>query len=231
MPTLLITGANRGIGLELCKQFLNADWKVHATCRDPKNATRLSVLVDKHPELLTVHALDVSKFEQITALKTQLGNTSIDILFNNAGVYGGESAEFGNTNTEVWLDTFNINVISPMKMVEAFADNVAASEKKIIANMSSKMGSIADNGSGGSYAYRSSKTALNSTMMSAAHDLKDRNISVLMLHPGWVRTNMGGPNGELSTAESATSLIKTLSKTTIKDSGKFLDIDGSIIPW
>ncbi len=137
MPTLLITGANRGIGLELCKQFLNLGWQVHAACRDPNNATRLSVLADKHPELLTVHTLDVSNTEQITALKTDIGDTPIDVLLNNAGVYGGESAEFGNSNTEVWLDTFNINVISPMKIMEAFVDNVANSEQKIIASMSS----------------------------------------------------------------------------------------------
>ncbi len=231
MPTLLITGANRGIGLELCKQFLNLGWQVHAACRDPNNATRLSVLADKHPELLTVHTLDVSNTEQITALKTDIGDTPIDVLLNNAGVYGGESAEFGNSNTEVWLDTFNINVISPMKIMEAFVDNVANSEQKIIASMSSKMGSIADNTSGGSYAYRSTKTALNTVMVSAAHDLKPKGITALMLHPGWVRTDMGGPNGELSVEESATSLRKTLTNASIKDTGKFFEIDGSIIPW
>ena len=231
MPTILITGANRGIGLELCKQYLKSDWKVHAACRDPNNAMRLSVLADTHPELLTVHALDIRQAEQISALKTQLANTPIDILFNNAGIYAGESAKFGHSNTEVWLDAFNVNVIAPMKMIEAFADNVANSNKKIIANMSSKMGSISDNGSGGSYAYRSSKSALNSTMMSAAHDLKESGIAVLLLHPGWVRTKMGGPNGELSTEESANNLRMIVANASIKDSGSFFDIDGSIIPW
>ena len=231
MPTLLITGANRGIGLELCEQYLDADWQVHAACRDPNNATRLSVLADKYPESLTVHTLDVSNAEQILSLKTELGDKPIDILFNNAGIYGSDSAEFGNTNTEDWLKTFNVNVISPMKMVEAFAENVALSDKKIIANMSSKMGSIADNGSGGSYSYRSSKAALNMTMTSAAHDLKESGIAVVLLHPGWVRTTMGGPNGELSSEESAISLRLTLSNVTLQDSGNFFDIDGSYIPW
>ena len=231
MPTLLITGANRGIGLELCKQYLEADWKVHATCRDPDNATRLSVLADKYPDTLTIHTLDVRNTDQITDLKNQLGDLAIDVLFNNAGIYAAEAGDFGSTDTEVWLDAFKVNVISPMKMVEAFSNNVANSDKKIIANMSSKMGSIADNGSGGSYAYRSSKSALNSTMKSAAHELKDNGITVLLLHPGWVRTTMGGPNGELSSEESANSLRKTLDKATMKDTGKFFDIDGSIIPW
>lgn len=231
MPTLLITGANRGIGLELCKQYLNEDWKVHAACRDPNNATRLSVLADKYPNNLTVHTLDVSKTEQIAELQKKIADKPIDILFNNAGIYGAEASEFGNTDKDTWLETFNVNVISPMKMVEAFAENVGSSEIKIIANMSSKMASIEDNSSGGSYAYRSSKTALNMTMTSASHDLKASAIAVVLLHPGWVRTQMGGPNGELSSEESATSLRDILSKVTINDTGKFFDIDGSIIPW
>ena len=231
MPTLLITGANRGLGLELCKQFLQSDWKIIATCRNPDNATRLSVLVDKYPELLSVYALEVSNIEQITELKTQIGETHIDILLNNAGVYAAESGEFGTSNTEAWLDAFNINVISPMKMMEAFVENVANSDMKIIASMSSKMGSISDNSSGGSYAYRSTKAALNSVMVCASHDLKPKGIAAIMLHPGWVRTDMGGPNAELSVEESATSLRETLTKATLKDTGKFFDIDGSIIPW
>lgn len=231
MPTLLITGTNRGIGLELCKQYLDMGWQVHAACRNPEQAIKLSVLADMYPVLLTIHALDVGKAEQINALKTQLADTAIDILFNNAGVYAGESADFGKTNSDIWLDAFNINVISPMKMIEAFADNVALSEKKIVASMSSKMASIADNGSGGSYAYRSTKTALNTVMVNVAHDLKPAAITALILHPGWVRTDMGGPNGELSIAESATALRKILTNASIRDSGKFFDIDGSIIPW
>ena len=193
MSTLLITGANRGIGLELCKQYLNDGWQVHAACRDPNNATRLSVLADKYPDTLKVHTLDVSKAEQIAELKNSIGDTPIDLLFNNAGIYAGDSANFGDTDTDVWLDAFKVNVISPMKMVETFVDNVSNSEKKLIANMSSKMGSISDNGSGGSYAYRSSKTALNSTMMSAARDLNDRNITVLILHPGLGSYHHGWP--------------------------------------
>lgn len=231
MPSLLITGANRGLGLELCRQFLNEGWQVHAACRNPNNATRLSVLADKFPEQLKTYTLDVSNAEQITALKTQLGDTKIDILFNNAGVYAGESGNFGETDTQVWLDAFNINVISPMKIIEAFVDNVADSEHKIIASMSSKMGSIADNSSGGGYAYRSTKAALNMVMTSVAHDLKTRGIGSIILHPGWVRTDMGGPNGELSVEESATSLRITLTNATREDNGKFFDIDGSIIPW
>lgn len=231
MPTLLITGANRGIGLELCKQYLSLGWKVHATCRNPQAATELNALTNQNKELLTIHALDVSKEQQIKDLKTTLGDLPIDVLFNNAGVYGGDSSQFGQTNSTVWLETFMINVISPTKIMETFVKNVANSDKKIIANMSSKMGSIHDNTSGGSYAYRSTKTALNSVVSSAAHDLKHLNITVLALHPGWVRTDMGGPNGELSVEESAKSLRNNISNSSLKDSGSFLEIDGGTIPW
>lgn len=231
MSTLLITGANRGIGLELCKQYLNDGWKVHATCRDPNNATRLSVLADKYPDNLTIHTLDVSNFEQISSLKNTIGDLPIDVLFNNAGIYGNEANHLGHLDTEAWLETFKVNVISPMKILETFADNVESSSLKTIANMTSKMGSIEDNGFGGRYAYRSSKTALNMTMVSAALELKDRDISVLLLHPGWVRTDMGGPNGELSVEESAMKLRKIVDNSTLDDSGKFFDINGETIPW
>ena len=116
-------------------------------------------------------------------------------------------------------------------MMEHFVENVAMSDRKIIASMSSKMGSIDDNTSGGSYAYRATKSALNSVMVSASHDLRHLDITALILHPGWVRTDMGGPNGEISVEESATMLCKILDNCTIEDSGKFFDIDGSTIPW
>lgn len=231
MPTLLITGANRGLGLELTKEHLKLGWQVHATCRSPNAATKLKALRNSESGSLTIHKLDVSNEQQIIDLKSELTDTPIDVLFNNAGVYAAASGEFGKSDATVWLNSFNINVISPMKMMEAFVDNVASSDKKIIATMSSKMGSINDNTSGGCYAYRSTKTALNSVVMSASLDLKDRGITVLALHPGWVRTDMGGPNGELSVEESAAGLLNNLNNTSIKDSGSFFDVDGTIIEW
>lgn len=231
MPTLLITGANRGIGLELCKQYIDLGWQVLATCRTPENAIELNKLQQDNDRQLTVYALDVGQESQIVDLKKQIGESPIDILFNNAGVFAAESSQFGQTKKDVWLDAFNINVISPMKLIETFVENVVKGDKKIIASMSSKMGSIADNGSGGSYAYRSTKTALNMVMTSISKDLESKDITTLILHPGWVRTDMGGPNGELSVEESAAQLIKTLSNATIKETGTFFDIDGSVIPW
>ncbi len=228
--TILITGTNRGIGLELTRQYAGAGWRVLACCRHPEEAQDLRALQDKYEEI-SIHQLDVSDTSQIKRLADQLAGVPIDILFNNAGVYGPSDATFGNTDEQAWLDCLRINTIAPMKMMEAFADHVAASQLRTIATMSSKMGSMADNGSGGSYIYRSSKAALNAVMKSAAIDLQPRGICVAILHPGWVLTDMGGPNAEISVSESVTGLRRILADLTPEQSGTFFDIDGSVIPW
>jgi len=230
MPTLFVTGANRGVGLALTQQYLEADWQVIATCRNPDNADELNRLASDF-DSLSIKPLEVTQAAAIDALVTSLDGHPIDILINNAGVYGQSNSYFGNTNTEQWLNALNTNTIAPIKIMEALVDNVAASEKRIIASMGSKMGSMDDNTSGGSYVYRSTKAALNAAMVSAAHDLKPRGITTVILHPGWVRTDMGGPNGEISTAESATLLRNILAKVSLENAGDFYDIDGSIIPW
>ena len=230
MPTILITGANKGIGLELTKQYLANDWCVHATARKPELAEKLSKLTADYNKL-TVHKLDVTNALQRNTLANELLNVPIDILLNNAGAWGQMGSNFENTNENKWLDGLRVNTIAPMQMMQLFVNNVATSELKIIANMSSKMASIDDNTSGGSYVYRSSKIALNMVSKSAAIDLQAKGISVVILHPGWVRTDMGGPYGEINTYESAQALRKILSKVTLNDSGRFFDIDGSIIPW
>ncbi len=230
MPTLLITGANRGIGLELCNQYLNEGWDVHACCRKPKKAKALNKLADKN-KALTIHKLEVTKYKQMDALKKALKGKPVDILINNAGVHALSASEFGKSDDKAWEEAVAVNLLAPMKMMEHFVENIAMSEKKIIASMSSKMGSIDDNTSGGAYAYRATKAALNAVMVSAAHDLRHLDITALILHPGWVRTDMGGPHGEISVGESCTMLRKILGECDISDSGKFFDIDGTVIPW
>ncbi len=231
MPTLLITGANRGIGLELSKHYLSQGWQVHSCCRNPNEANALNELAQQYEELLTVHALEVTNEKQMDALKESLLNKPVDILLNNAGVYALGASQFGKTDDKAWDEAVSVNLVAPMKMMEHFVENVSISDKKIIASMSSKMGSIDDNGSGGAYAYRATKAALNAVMVSAAHDLRHLDITALILHPGWVRTDMGGPNGEISAEESARMLAKILDHCSIEDSGTFFDIDGSTIPW
>ena len=228
--TILITGSNRGIGLELTHQYAAQGWQVLACCRRPDQATALNRLGEQFPNI-TLHTLDVTQQDQVQKLATQLHDCPIDILFNNAGVYGPDDAVFGNTDEARWLECLRVNVIAQMKMMEAFVTQVAASQHKLIAAMSSKMGSMADNGSGGSYIYRSSKAALNAVMKSAAIDLEPKGVKVAILHPGWVQTDMGGPNAEITVAESVGRMREILDTMRPENSGSFFDIDGSIIPW
>jgi NAD(P)-dependent dehydrogenase (short-subunit alcohol dehydrogenase family) len=228
--TILVTGSNRGIGLELVHQYASAGWEVHACCRDPERATELQALAAENPEI-HLHQLDVTDRGRITSLARELEGKPIDLLFNNAGVYGQNDALFGNTDENLWLRAMRINVIGPMKMMEAFVGHVAGSQHKLIACLSSKMGSMADNGSGGSYVYRSSKAALNAVLKSAAIDLQPRGIRVAILHPGWVKTAMGGPHAEISATESVNAMRAILTRMKPEDTGTFYDIDGRIIPW
>jgi len=230
MSTILITGSNRGIGLELVKQYADDNWRVYACCRSPESAIELNKLAEKNSDI-SVHALDVTDSRQISELSSELKGVALDILFNNAGIYGPYDAVFGNTDEQQWMECFKINTISPMKVTEAFVNNVAKSELKIIATMSSKMGSMTDNGSGGSYLYRSSKAAVNAVMTSAAIDLRPKGIKVGIMHPGWVKTDMGGPNGEITTSQCVKQLKKILKELTLEKSGSFFEIDGSVIPW
>jgi len=230
MPqTLLITGANRGIGLALTRLYAQEGWQIHACCRHPEQADDLLRLAGDYPGL-SLHALDVAESDQIRTLARQLSGP-IDILCNNAGIYGPADTRFGHTDEQAWLECLRVNCIAPMKMAEAFVEQLASSQRKTLANLTSKMGSMADNGSGGSYLYRSSKAALNAVMKSAALDLRPRGIKVALLHPGWVKTDMGGPNAEIRTAQSASQMRTILEQMRLEDSGTFYDIDGSLIPW
>jgi NAD(P)-dependent dehydrogenase (short-subunit alcohol dehydrogenase family) len=228
--TILLTGSNRGIGLELARQYAAAGWRVHACCREPSRATDLQALAAENRDL-HIHQLDVTDHGRIADLARELDDQPIDLLFNNAGVYGQDDAVFGNTDENLWLHAMRINVIAPMKMMEAFVRHVAGSRHKLMASLSSKMGSMADNGSGGSYVYRSSKAALNAVLKSAAIDLQPMGIRVAILHPGWVKTAMGGPHAEITTEESVTAMRGILARMKPGDSGCFHDIDGSLIPW
>lgn len=228
--TILITGANRGIGLAMAERFAADGWQVLACCRDPSAANALQAVQESH-ETLEIHALDVTDYARMGELAAELAGRPIDILLNNAGIYGPKGMGFGDVDPATWREVFEVNTIAPLMLVQALVEQVAASRQKLVAMMSSKVGSIADNGSGGSYVYRSSKTALNQVVKSLSIDLAERDISVVSLHPGWVRTDMGGPNAEITTAECIAGLRTILQSAGPAQSGQFIEYDGSRIPW
>jgi NAD(P)-dependent dehydrogenase (short-subunit alcohol dehydrogenase family) len=203
---------------------------VLACCRNPADAEALQALCHRYPAI-ELHALDVTDYAQMSSLSAQLRDRSIDILLSNAGIYGPRGANFGDVEAAAWREVFEVNSIAPMMLVQAFVEQVAASPQKLVAVISSKMGSIADNGSGGSYIYRSSKTAVNQVVRNLSIDLAGRGISVLSLHPGWVQTEMGGANAETSVGDSAAGLKAILQRARPEQNGQFIEFNGDPIPW
>lgn len=233
MKTILITGANRGLGLEFCRQYTAEGWRVIAACRHPEGATELALLSEEYSHL-QIEALDVSDFAQIDALSAKLSGESIDVLLNNAGVYGDKPGHgFGHLDYQAWAETLAINTMAPVKMAEAFLPHIERSKTKLIATVSSLMGSMTDNTSGGSLLYRSSKAGLNAVMKSLSIDLLPRSIGVLILHPGWVRTDMGGSNALIDVEESVLGMRQRIDGFTLDQTGNFVRYDegASIVPW
>jgi NAD(P)-dependent dehydrogenase (short-subunit alcohol dehydrogenase family) len=226
MATVLITGANRGLGLEFCKQYAAEGWDVLACCRNPEKADKLNGISQ-----VRVFPLDVSDFSQIDRLAAELQDTAIDVLINNAGIYGGPHHGFGQLDYAAWTHTLTVNAQAPVKMAEAFLPHLNRGNKKLLVSISSQMGSIADNKSGGSILYRTSKAALNAAMKSIAIDLKDLGIGVVVLHPGWVKTDMGGPDALIEARESVRGMRQVIERFIPDQSGTFLKYDGSTLPW
>lgn len=227
MPTCLITGANRGLGLEFAKQYLADGWKVIATCRRPEAAEELKALEGD----IQIHALDVTDFARVEALEKMLGDEAIDLLIANAGVYGPRVVQHDTVDYAAWAEVMRANVMAPLKISAVFEPHVAKSKLRRIVAITSLMGSMSDNSSGGSYIYRSSKAALNAVMKSLAADLKDKGISVAMLHPGWVKTDMGGPSAKIESSESIAGMRQVIDAMTVENSGRFLNYDGNELPW
>ena len=232
MPCMLITGSNRGLGLEWVRQYAMEDWRVHATCRHPAEADDLSKLAARHANL-TIHRLDVTRQEEIRTLAEELGNESIDILLNNAGVYLEKYEDMAGAGLSYddWLYTLLVNCLGPVRVTEAFTSHVARSERRLVVAITSHMGSIAEISSPGSYYYRSSKAALNASMKGLSLELRARGIGVLLLHPGWVKTRMGGPGALITTAQSVTGMRAIVERFSLADSGRFLRYNGTEIPW
>lgn len=231
MANVLITGANRGLGLEFCRQYAADGWKVVACCRHPEQSPDLDKLADQYSSI-QVEALDVADFSQIAALSEKLSDYEIDVLINNAGVYGDlQSGGLGQLDYQAWTHSFVVNTQAPIKMAEMFLPQIKKSNKKLIVNISSLMGSIADNTGGGSILYRSSKAALNAAMKSLAIDLKDQAVGVLIFHPGWVKTDMGGPNALINAEQSVSGMRNLIDNFVLNQSGSFVKYDGTAMPW
>jgi len=222
MPTLLITGAGRGIGLEFARQYSADGWDVIATVRDEAAGAALERLGAR------VERLDMRDFPALASFGERLQGAPLDLFIANAGVSGPQ--RIGNPQLAAeWQEVHAVNAVAPTLLAEALLPNVLAAEGKMVA-ITSRMGSIADS-SGGYIAYRASKAALNAAWRALALALAGRPVTLALFHPGWVKTDMGGPNAPLSLSDSVASLRRTIAALTPQESGAFLDRDGSLIPW
>lgn len=230
MPTTLITGANRGLGLEFARVYAAGGWQVHACCRAPDAADALGRLAKGAGGRIAIHRLEVTDGGQVAALARAVGEP-IDLLLNNAGVNLPAHQSIDDMDYEGWAELFAVNAMAPLRLADAFAGQVAASDQKLIVTISSRMGSIAANEQGNSIAYRSSKSAVNQVMRSVAYQLGARGVTSVLFHPGWVRTDMGGPNGAIGVEESVAAMCAVIAGLTPADNGRFLNYDGSELPW
>ncbi|MCZ6834161.1 MAG: SDR family oxidoreductase [Planctomycetota bacterium] len=219
--TIIVTGANRGLGLELTRQLSRTGHEVIATVRKVDEADHLADLAHE------IHELEVTRPESVAAFAASIKGRPIDVLINNAAL-GGVLEQH---DLEKMLDYFNVNALGPLRLVRAVLPNLRAGQRKLIVNISSKMGSIEANQSGGSYGYRASKAALNMITKNLALELEGDGFTSVVIHPGWVKTDMGGPNAQITVEESVASVLGVIGQLSEKDNGSFLDLDGTMLPW
>ena len=229
MPSILITGANRGLGFEFARQYGADGWRVFATCRHPIAAAALQELVAR-AGMVRIIPLDVKNLESVRQAATRI-EEPIDILINSAGIGGNRDEKTGNVDYESWREVLNVNTMGPLRVTEAFVDHLARSERKLVVTITSGMGSITDNTSGGSIPYRSSKAAVNMVMRTVSIDLAPRGITSVVINPGWVKTDMGGSSAPVTPTESVSAMIGLIGKLGPTESGKFFNHDGREYPW
>jgi NAD(P)-dependent dehydrogenase (short-subunit alcohol dehydrogenase family) len=222
MKNAVVTGANRGIGLELTRQLLDSGYNVHATYRSNKGG-----LEHIDSDKLSIYKLDVRDQMQISNVVQSVDK--IDLLINNAGVADGRWQSISEIDMEHALEVLNVNAVSPVLVTQQSLPKLSNGSKVVM--MSSLMGSISDCHSGRSYAYRASKTALNMFSMAMKNELDANGISLLIMHPGWVETDMGGPNAPLSTEESVSGIMQRIEEQDMSMSGRYVEFDGSPIEW
>lgn len=224
MATWIITGANRGIGLELCTQLAARGDTVIGTARDPAAASALRALP------VAIEALDLRDDASVRALGRRLEDRAIDVLVNNAG-RGGGGPGIAELDWDIVGDYFAVNAIGPMRVTQALLPALRRGERRLVAHLSSNLGSIGDNHSGGSYAYRASKAALNMFNRSLAHELAPEGFTCLVLHPGWVQTDMGGPRATTPVADSVAGLLEVMDGAGPEKTGRFISFRGDQLTW
>ena len=229
MSTWLVTGSSRGIGLELCKVLLAKGHQVIGACRNPEGCRDHWELSSDFKSRFKSIKLDVLSDDDIQKLPEAIGDQPLDCLINNAGVFLGEKDRLVNLNYDELLKSFQVNTIAPMKITASLIPSLSKSKNPKVSHITSKMGSITDNTSGGYHAYRMSKAALNMFHKGFSKDFPM--ICSLVLHPGWVQTSMGGSSAPIAPIDSAEGLIDVIERATIRDSGSFFDFRGERIPW
>lgn len=229
---VLITGANRGIGLEFVRQYLDRGDRVFATARQPAEADALNRLAEQHPDRLTVLPLEVTDGAQVAALPDAVcaEEGALDLLINNAGV-NPKGERPGALDAETMQRTLAVNSVAPIQIAQALLDALAEGENPRIVNVTSQLGSLERKRSGGGYSYAASKAALNMFSKALAFDLRPRGITVVMVHPGWVQTDMGGSGAPLTPQEAVRSMIELFDGLEPADAARYLQWDGSELPW
>ena len=222
--TVLITGANRGIGLEYARQFAAKGYQVIGTARDPADAKELAEVAGR------VEQLDVTDPASVAGLAKRLDGNPIDILVNNAGVFDRGDVSLDKVDFQMMERTLAVNALGPLRVVQSLLPNLRKGKRKTIVSMSSQLGSI-ENSNGRWYAYRSSKAALNQINKTLSAELGAEGFVCVVLHPGWVRTDMGGPGATYSPEESVSGLVAVIEKLGPADNGRFYDFKGNPIPW
>jgi NAD(P)-dependent dehydrogenase (short-subunit alcohol dehydrogenase family) len=231
MPSILITGANRGLGLEFARQYAGEAWQVFAACRNPAGAAQLHQLERTPGRQVTILPIDVSDLPSVRAAAKHLEGMALDLLVNNAGIAGPSNQTTGRVDYRAWAHVLDVNTMGPLRLIESFLNHLALSDRRMVVTITSGMSSLADNVSGGSIAYRTSKAAVNLVTRSAAIDLASRRITCVVVNPGWVKTDMGGAGARLTPQESVTAMRKLIGNLSLKDSGKFFNYDGHEYRW